>query len=293
MSKIVAVIGQGAWGTALGNLIEQAGGHALRLHHNDSLLENAPAAVVLAVPAQRLRGTLTALKLPAGVPLLLAAKGIELDTGLLLHEVAASVCPDNPALLLSGPSFAANVMQGLPVALTLAGVGAETLTALFNSRACRVYHSDDAVGVAVGGALKNVMAIGCGIAVGAGYGESARAALFTRGLAEMVRFGLALGAKADTFLGLSGVGDMVLTATSPLSRNYALGLKIGAGDGIDGAALTEGVATASAALRRAAPLALSLPITSAVAAIVAGHCTVIDAVAALLDRPAGKSEGAP
>jgi glycerol-3-phosphate dehydrogenase (NAD(P)+) len=192
--------------------------------------------------------------------------------------------------MLSGPSFAANVMQGLPVALTLAGQGAEKLASLLNSRACRVYHSDDAIGVAVGGALKNVMAIGCGIAMGAGYGESARAALFTRGLAEMVRFGLALGARADTFLGLSGVGDMVLTATSPLSRNYAFGLRIGAGGGVDMSALTEGVATASAALHRAVILGVPLPITAAVAAIVTGETDVKQAVAQLLDRPAGKSE---
>jgi glycerol-3-phosphate dehydrogenase (NAD(P)+) len=290
----IIIIGQGAWGLALGQLFRTAGQTVTLLHHGDALPPGAHMAIVVALPAQHIRESLKGLAV-GETPIILASKGIEQHSGALLPEVVREVCVDAPILVLSGPSFAAEVLAKKPIAMTLAGHG-ETLTsalaAQLSSRLCRLYISADVTGVAVGGALKNVLALACGIAIGGGYGENARAAIFTRGLAEIVRFGIALGADAATFLGLSGVGDMVLSCTSTTSRNYSYGLAVGSGGRRpDPHTLTEGVATAAAVLVRAQALDLPMPVAAAVQDILSGKASVPEAVEALLKRPGGRGEG--
>jgi glycerol-3-phosphate dehydrogenase (NAD(P)+) len=221
-----------------------------------------------------------------GKTLIACCKGIDLGTGQGPHEILGSCAPGSRPALLSGPSFAADIAAGLPTALTLATrsdtEGADLQEAL-SVPTLRLYRSEDMAGVALGGALKNVVAIACGVAMGAGLGESARAALMTRGYAEMVRFALAHGSRAETLSGLSGLGDLALTCTSEKSRNYRFGLSVGR----DGASVptetTEGIATARALARRAAPD--EMPITSMVAALLDGAITVKTATATLLSRP--------
>jgi glycerol-3-phosphate dehydrogenase (NAD(P)+) len=316
----IAVLGAGAWGTALAQLLAAAG-HETVLWARDPALAaemarsrantrylpglaldprlaivsgdpGIPAAIrVAAVPAQHLRALLG--RLPADAPLVVTAKGIETATGRFMDELAAEALPGVPVALLSGPSFAEEVVRGLPAAVTLAcrdrDLG-EALARTLAQRHFRIYWTDDVRGVALGGALKNVLAIAAGVVTGRGLGENARAALVTRGLAEMMRLGAALGARADTMMGLSGLGDLLLTATSAQSRNTALGIALGRGGRLDallsaGRGVVEGVYTAAAVVRLARAHGVEVPIAAAVDAVVRGVMTIDGAIEALLGRP--------
>jgi glycerol-3-phosphate dehydrogenase (NAD(P)+) len=327
----IAVIGAGAWGTALALIVSRAGRHAIlwaREHEVvESILkrrENTPFlpgikldppfavtdefhaaleevdATILVVPAQFLRAQLTevARYVPPGAPIILAAKGIEQETGALLSEAVTEALPKHPLAILSGPTFAAEVAKGLPTAVTVAARErglAKAVAQALSGKTFRPYASDDPVGVEVGGAVKNVIAIACGIVVGRGLGENARAALLTRGLAEMTRLGVAKGAKAETFMGLSGLGDLALTCGSPQSRNMSLGIAIGQGKSLAEIlsarrSVAEGVTTATAVVALAKRLGVDMPISAAVDAVL-HHGADIDAtVDALLRRPL-KAEG--
>jgi glycerol-3-phosphate dehydrogenase (NAD(P)+) len=253
----------------------------------------AGATCVLAVvPAQAMRGLLNALasRLDAKTPLVLCAKGIERDTGKLLSEIATEILPRNPIAALSGPSFATDVAAGLPTAVTVAAADearAARLAALLSSPAFRCYSSADLIGVEVGGALKNVLAIAAGAVSGAGLGASAQAALVTRGFVELRRVGAAFGAEPETLMGLSGLGDLILTCGSAQSRNFSYGLALGRGE-----SLAEGVATAGIAARIAREKGVEAPIIAAVEALLAGRIAIADAVAALMARPLKSEFGA-
>lgn len=245
--------------------------------------------VLLAVPAQTLRGVLTDHVGPLhGKTLVACCKGINVETGEGPSQVIAHALPSATPALLSGPSFAVDIAAGLPTALTLAApddTSAARLQNLLSTSNLRLYRSTDMAGVEIGGALKNVIAIACGIAIGARLGESARAALLTRGYAEMTRFALAHGARAETLAGLSGLGDLALTATCEKSRNYAFGLRLGAQGRGDATATTEGIATARAVSRIAATEGLDMPVTTTMAAVLDGALTVAEAVETLMTRP--------
>jgi glycerol-3-phosphate dehydrogenase (NAD(P)+) len=329
----IAVLGAGAWGTALA-AAAAAAGHDTRLWARDAAQAEAlqaartntrylpgvtlppalqatadlPAALahgagadgllVIATPMAGLRGLLQAL--PAQAPALWLCKGFEAGTGLLGHEIARALRPGLACGVLSGPSFALEVARGLPTALVAASsdaaLAARAVEA-FHGGPLRIYTSPDIVGVEVGGALKNVMAIATGIVDGLpGAGLKARAALITRGLAEMTRLGVALGARADTFMGLSGLGDLVLTATGSLSRNRAVGLALAAGRRLPEALaelghVAEGVPTAAVALARARALGVEMPITAAVVAVLEGRIAPAQAVALLMAREARPETG--
>nr|WP_314072945.1 NAD(P)H-dependent glycerol-3-phosphate dehydrogenase [uncultured Roseococcus sp.] len=317
----VAVIGAGAWGTALAI-------HAARCGHrvvlwardpdraaamqasrdnprlpgialpeglrvtNDAAEALGAGLGILAVPMQPLRGILALL--PRGLPpLLLACKGLETGSLRLPLEVMAEARPDLAAGVISGPNFAHEVAAGLPAASVIAAADmalCEAAQALLSGGALRLYASEDALGVQLGGAAKNVLAIAAGIATGAGLGENARAALVTRGLAELSRLVVGLGGRAETASGLSGLGDLLLTATGPSSRNTSLGMALGQGKKLDEilagrAAVTEGVATAPALLARAAAAGVELPVCAAVVEVLEGRIDVQGAVRALLGRP--------
>ncbi|TAD88808.1 MAG: NAD(P)H-dependent glycerol-3-phosphate dehydrogenase [Alphaproteobacteria bacterium] len=310
----VLVVGGGRWGTALAVAAERAG-RRVALQVRDPALADALAAgrhpafpdaelprmlastsacdaevVVLAVPAQVAAAVASQLP-PAPSPLLLAAKGIEQTSGRLLADAVGSVAPNRPLAVVSGPTFASDVIRGLPTACVIAAAEmalANRLVQLFGSPTFRPYASTDLVGVEVCGALKNVLAIACGIAVGRGLGDNARAALTTRGLAEMARVAVAAGGSLDTVMGLAGVGDLVLTGSSHQSRNFTLGIGIGQGQTL--AELTagrtvEGVATARAAVHMAAALGVEAPILAAVDAVLHQGASVAAAITALLARP--------
>lgn len=267
--------------------------------------EGAQRLIVLGVPVAGLTAICGELsrRLPAlglaDTPIVWTCKGFEADTARLPHEIMREALPGATGGALSGPSFAREVAQGLPVALTVASdspaLRAAT-TAAFHGAALRVYASTDLVGVEVGGALKNVIAVACGICDGLALGTNARAALITRGLAEMTRFGVALGAQAETFAGLTGLGDLVLTATGELSRNRRVGLEIGAGrklaDILASGITAEGVRCARAALERARAIQVELPITEAVCAVLFDGVAPMTAVSALLARDARYESGA-
>jgi glycerol-3-phosphate dehydrogenase (NAD(P)+) len=307
----ISIIGAGAWGTALaihaarlGHEVRLVARHPERIGAENPRLPGValpaavrvtadlsldPAVTLIAVPTQHLRATLTALR-PAG-PLLLCCKGMEHDTGLFPLEIAAAALPFSQAAVLTGPNFAREIAAGLPAASVIAGGDAALRAMLLEQLAgptFRLYGNDDAVGAQLGGAAKNVVAVAAGAVTGAGLGENARAALITRGLAEIGRLATFLGGRADTVAGLSGLGDLVLTCTGPASRNFALGLGLGRGASLsallpaDGPAV-ESVATAPAILTRA-PEA-DLPIIRAVADLLAGTLSLPDAIARLLSRP--------
>lgn len=286
MSRI-AVVGAGAWGRALGGSLAKVGAE-VRYWTRDSGPDPLTGAeiVLVAVPAQATREVLgrIAPHLPAGVPLILTAKGLERETLARQSEIAAATAPSHPLAVLSGPGFAADLTAGLPTAVTLA-TARDDLQARLATPDLRPYLTDDLTGVEIGGALKNVVAIGCGIAIGAGLGESARAALMTRGFAEITRIGTALGARAETLSGLSGLGDLVLTATSRLSRNYRYGLSLGETGRPPAAGTYEGAATAGAAQILARRIGAETPVIDAVAAVIAGQRTVSEAVDLLYNRP--------
>ncbi|MBY0338197.1 MAG: NAD(P)H-dependent glycerol-3-phosphate dehydrogenase, partial [Acetobacteraceae bacterium] len=244
------------------------------------------ALTLVAVPAQPLRAVLAGL--PAIPAPILCCKGFEAGTGLLPLEVLG-----RSGGVLSGPNFAHEVAAGLPAASVVASADAalrDRAQALLSGAKLRLYTSDDPVGVEVGGAAKNVLAIAAGVVTGAGLGENARAALITRGLAELSRLVVALGGRADTAAGLSGLGDLLLTATGPRSRNTSLGIALGQGRALPDilagrAGVTEGVTTAPALLARAAAAGVDMPICAAVAALLDGRVSVAEAVRNLMARP--------
>ncbi len=315
-----AVLGGGAWGTALA-LAALRAGQSVSLWARDAEMcaaigrgENprylpgiafdtgiaattdlgaalGGADCVLAVtPAQSLRAVLREVKphMPAGIPLVLCAKGIERETGALLSSIVAEILPDNPVAVLSGPSFAADVARGLPTAVVVAARDdalAMDLATRFSAQNLRCYASDDITGVELGGALKNVFAIAAGAVVGAELGASAQAAMVTRGFVELRRLGAAFGARPETLMGLSGLGDMMLSCSSTQSRNFAYGAALGRGEPLEGRPLAEGVPTAAIAARLAAEHAVDAPIISAVAALLNGAVTIDQAVEALMTRP--------
>ena len=260
------------------------------------LSDLSPCDFILAVaPAQHLRATLAALAphVREGVPILLCAKGVEQGTLCLMTEVLAQTIPDAAPAVLSGPSFAGEVARGLPTAVTLACPDEDLGRALAEAIATptfRPYLADDMIGAEAGGAIKNVLAIACGIVEGKGLGRSAHAALITRGFAEMTRVAEALGGQAETVAGLCGLGDLVLTCSSPQSRNMSVGLALGGGQTLDQAlagklTVAEGVASAPAVRALARRLGVETPICEAVASILAGEVGVDDAILALLSRP--------
>ena len=295
MTAPVAILGQGAWGTALGRTLADAGAEIRFWRRGEGGDALAGAEIVIAaVPAQATREVLARLAaaLPAGAALVLAAKGFERGTLELQSEIAAEAAPGHPAAILTGPSFAADLVAGLPTAVTLAVADAdlgERLQQRLATPSLRPYLTDDVTGAQVGGAVKNVIAIACGAAIGAGFGQSARAALMTRGFAEMVRLGTALGARAETLGGLSGLGDLALTTTSEQSRNFAYGVALGQGTtpatlAADGRTY-EGAASAQPVVGLAARLGVEMPIAAAVADLVAGNVDVAGAVDRLFNRP--------
>jgi glycerol-3-phosphate dehydrogenase (NAD(P)+) len=248
------------------------------------------AARTPAVPAQSLRGVLEAAgeALGTGVPIVLCAKGIERDTGKLMSEVAREILPGNPLAALSGPSFAADLARGLPTAVTVAAHDealAAELAAKLSAPNLRCYSSGDLVGVEIGGALKNVLAIAAGATSGAGLGASAMAALITRGFVELRRIGAAFGAEPETLMGLSGLGDLILTCGSGQSRNFAYGVALGRGESVAGLPLAEGVFTAGIAARLVRERGLEAPIIESVTDLLEGRLTVEAAMQALLARP--------
>ena len=317
----IAVLGGGAWGTALAVTMARAGMNpvlwardAATVDEINSRKTNARylpdiplspsitattdaaqaltgARIILAVvPAQTLRAALDGLRqaIPRGVPMVLCAKGIERETGLLMSDIAQERLPDNPVAALSGPSFATDVANGLPTAVTVAAgdeAMARDLAARLSGPAFRCYASDDLKGVEVGGALKNVLAIAAGSIRGAGLGASAQAAAITRGFVELRRIGAALGGRPETMMGLSGLGDLILTCGSEQSRNFAYGVALGRGESLQGHPLAEGAATAGIAARIAGEQGIEAPICDAVAAVLDGRQTVHAAMEALLARP--------
>jgi glycerol-3-phosphate dehydrogenase (NAD(P)+) len=319
---ILGILGGGAWGTALGRCWALAG-HPVRLWLRDvdlartimhrgenprylpglALGENVTASadldslaqvdvLVVAVPTQSLRTTLTLLKeaLP-DVPVILCAKGIEQGSGVFPVDIARSVLPHHKIALLSGPSFASDVARFLPTAVTLAseeGSLANDLAHTLSTPTLRMYYSHDVLGVSIGGALKNVLAIACGLVSGRGLGESARAALLARGFAEMQRFAAHTGARPETLMGLSGLGDVVLTASSLQSRNFAFGHALGRGLSVEEAhrgLLVEGLMTARALVSLAQDAGLDLPVAEAIHAISHGSITIDEALNRLMGRP--------
>ncbi len=304
----IAVVGAGAWGTALALHAARTGARVSLWARDVARAQASPRlagvvlpagmlvaelpgtadAVLLCVPMQRLRELCG--RLPPGGPLVVCCKGVETGTGLLPLEVVAEVLPGRPAAVLSGPNFAGEVAAGLPAASVLAAGDAALrarLVGLLATPGFRLYGNDDVAGVQAGGAAKNVVAIAAGAVMGAGLGENARAALVTRGLVEVGRLAQALGGRADTVAGLSGLGDLLLTCTGPSSRNYRFGLAVGQGATAGEAlaaegAVVEGVATAGALMRRAE--GVELPVCAAVAALVAGEMTLAGAIGALLAR---------
>lgn len=323
----ITVLGAGAWGTALANVAARAGHDVClwgrssvamqalastrenprlpgvkldaRITPSDDLAQAAKADLILCVvPAQNTRELALQLKshVASSVPLVLCSKGIERGTRKFMNEVLRDELPANPIGVLSGPSFAADVSRGLPTAVTLAADNetlAREIAASLSAPSFRLYHSDDLRGVEIGGAAKNVLAIACGIAAGRGLGASAGAALVARGFAELRRFGAAFGARAETLMGLSGLGDLVLTCGSTQSRNFSYGLALGRGESPQEAArsgLAEGAFTAPVLIEMAEEKGVDLPVAKAVAAIISGALTVDGAVEALLARPA-KAEG--
>jgi glycerol-3-phosphate dehydrogenase (NAD(P)+) len=296
MSRIT-VLGDGAWGSALASLARECG-HDVSVWSRkrpDAGAVSQAQAIILALPAQVIGSVLQALPIAPDEALIIAAKGIDRVTHRFMHEFARSVCPHNPVLILSGPSFADDVMRKLPTAVTLAADKldvAERWGRELSRPHFRIYASDDLMGVAIGGSLKNVLAIACGISDGKQLGASARAALIARGFSELSRLGRKLGAKPETLMGLSGLGDLLLTCSSPQSRNYSFGKRLGEGLSVNEAVaaskgVVEGVYSAHAALALAREHNLAMPITEAVYEIVENNADPDDMIKALLSRPVG------
>jgi glycerol-3-phosphate dehydrogenase (NAD(P)+) len=318
----LAVIGGGAWGTALAQVAASGGRETLlwameddvvaainKIHENPvylkglkldpairatsnfSDLQNVDAWLVV-TPAQHMRAVLSRSPCP-NMPLILCSKGIEEGSGKMLHDVAHEVCPTSPVAVLSGPTFAHEVAAGLPTAVTLACEDQALGEAIRDRIALptfRTYLTDDVAGAEVGGAVKNVLAIACGVVEGRGLGQNARAALIARGFAEMTRFGLAMGAKRETLAGLSGLGDLVLTCSSTSSRNFSLGKAIGEGKDAaelmtDRRTVAEGAHTAPVLHRIAQERGIDMPIVAAVDALLKGQMGISEVLEALMSRP--------
>jgi glycerol-3-phosphate dehydrogenase (NAD(P)+) len=318
----IAVLGGGAWGTALAQVIASGdrdvtlwareaevveainGGHENPLFlpkimlspriraTSDLAAVDGAEAVLVVTPAQHMRAVLRGLG-QKGQPLILCAKGIEAGSHKLLHDVAREEHPGSPIAVLSGPTFAHEVAGGLPTAITLAAEDedrAKALAALIARPTFRPYVSTDLAGAEIGGAVKNVLAIACGVVDGAGLGQNARAALIARGFAEMTRFGMARGARPETLAGLSGLGDLVLTCSSTSSRNFSLGVGLGQGQSAhdllsDRRTVAEGAATAPVLVEAARAAGVDMPIAEAVCALLAGEAEVGAVVDRLLTRP--------
>lgn len=323
--ETISVIGGGAWGTALAQTLCLSGRKVLlwareaevvddinTRHVNRAFLPGidldkslratadlgqaaASDAVLMVVPAQHVRAVCRDLAtgLREQQPLVMCAKGIEQSSGKLMGEVVREVLPQAQLAALSGPSFASDVARGLPAALTLACRNEDLgrkLAETLSSRQMRLYWSSDVLGTELGGAVKNVLAIAAGIVAGRGLGASAHAAVVTRGFSELRRFGEAMGARPETLMGLSGLGDLVLTCGSPQSRNMSLGRALGEGQKLSGilgsrSSVTEGVYTAAAVVRLAHEKRVEMPIAEAVHAIVEGRLQVDEVIAALMQRP--------
>lgn len=323
----IGVIGAGAWGTALAqsfarngkpvvlwardaaladdiNLTRQNRKYlpGLQLHPDIKATTDLSAVcqcniVVPVVPAQHLRSILQLARADIGndKPVIICAKGIEIETGRLMSDIAGDLLPTAMIGVLSGPNFAHEVAQGLPAAATLASIYHTRLIKVRDelaSKTLRLYASNDVIGTEVGGAVKNVIAIICGIVAGKNLGENARAAVVTRGLHEMARLAEGLGGKRETLMGLSGIGDLLLTCSSMKSRNFSLGHALGQGESLPRilqarAGVTEGIPTAQAVVALAERLRIEMPLTSAVHQVLQGHMSVDDAVHQLLDRPLG------
>ena len=315
----IAVIGAGAWGTALAGVAARAGRSVILCARNtetakaiaakrsnpklpgvtlhaaievtDDLKHAASAdAFLIATPAQNLREAVSALAphLKDGAPLVACAKGIERGTHKFMTEVIAQAAPGARATILSGPGFADDVARGLPTAVTLAADDEElarSLVQALGSATFRPYHTTDVRGVEIGGAAKNVLAIAAGIAVGKSLGASAQAALTTRGFSELARFGRAFGARSETLVGLSGLGDLILTCSTPQSRNFALGQALGRGLTPPSGKLAEGAFTAPVLVELASAEGVDMPVSTAVADILRGAVTIDEAVEGLLTRP--------
>jgi glycerol-3-phosphate dehydrogenase (NAD(P)+) len=326
----VAVLGGGAWGTALAQVAAAAGRQvtlwalepevveAVNQRHENALFlpgiplnpnlratnsieEAAIAELILAVPpAQYMRGVLSALRphLGAEARVVLCAKGVERGTLALMTDVLAETLRDMTPAVLSGPGFAKDVVRGLPTAVTIASPDAafaQRIVATLGIPTFRPYVADDLIGAEIGGAVKNVIAIACGMAEGRKLGDGARAALITRGFAELTRLGLAMGAKAETLSGLAGLGDLVLTCTSLSSRNTSLGAALGEGRALkdilaERRSVAEGAESAPAVIALAAKYNVEMPICAAVDSIIAERISIDDAIRALLSRPF-KAEG--
>jgi glycerol-3-phosphate dehydrogenase (NAD(P)+) len=322
----IAIIGGGAWGTALACVARRAG-HEAGLWVREAevvaainagqgnpvflpgiALEAGIAAtadmaealadadtVLLVAPSQFLRAVATGMRqyLDSGTPVVLCAKGIEHDTLALMTEAAEAALPDSPIAVLSGPTFAREVAQGLPTAVTLACADAavgQRLVDLIGLPLFRPYLSDDPVGAEIGGAVKNVLAIACGIVTGRKLGDNTRAALITRGLAEMARLGVAKGGKPETLMGLSGLGDLTLTCNGPQSRNMSLGISLGEGRALkdvlaERQSIAEGVFSAASVVALAASLDVEMPICAAVDQVINHGADIDRMIAGLLSRP--------
>ena len=318
----IGILGGGAWGTALAQVASAGGRETLLWAMEDDVVEAIndtrqnpmflpgvplnPAIRatthlshldecgmwLVVTPAQHMRAVLNEAP-ECDIPMVLCAKGIEEHSGELLHKIAGEACPGALVAVLSGPTFAHEVATGLPTAVTLAAEDlalAEALRDRIAQPAFRIYVSDDVAGAEIGGAVKNVLAIACGVVEGKGLGQNARAALISRGFAEMTRFGLAYGARRETLTGLSGLGDLVLTCSSTSSRNYSLGKGIGEGRSAaellaDRRTVAEGAFTAPVLARLAREKNIDMPIVDAVDALIAGRETVDEVLGALLSRP--------
>ena len=319
------IVGAGAWGTALAMAVRRADADVTLWAFEAEVVESisrdrenalylpgvkldrdiratgelgevaAADTILLAAPAQHLRQTIGPLagQLPPSTPLVICSKGIEQDTQALMSDAVGSLFAANPVMVLSGPTFAADVAAGLPTAVTLAAddiEAAQWVADDLGSERFRPYSGDDVIGAQIGGAIKNVLAIACGIAEGRGFGDNACAALITRGLAELTRLCIAKGGRAETMMGLSGMGDLVLTCTSTKSRNYSLGVALGQGRTLteimgERNSVAEGVYTASAAVALAEKLEIEMPIARAVDAVLNRGANIDDVIGALLARP--------
>lgn len=321
----IGIIGAGAWGTALAQTLADENRHVamwarepevvasinnvhentmylpgIKLHNGITATESLSALkdcgiLLLVTPAQHVRASLSALQseIAEGKPIVICAKGIEIDTGNLMTQVAAEVAPKASIAILTGPTFAAEIARGLPSAVTIAAKDkdvAQEIREKLGSKTLRPYITDDMIGTQIGGAVKNVIAIACGIIYGKEMGESAKAALMTRGLAEMARLTSAMGGKKETLMGMCGFGDMVLTCSSMQSRNFSLGVALAQGQSLadimaDRKSVAEGVHTAKALMTMAKKHAVDMPISEAVFRCVNGDATVDQAIEELLDRP--------
>jgi glycerol-3-phosphate dehydrogenase (NAD(P)+) len=322
----IGIVGAGTWGSALAQAIsrntddvsiltrnQEQADEINNQHTNSRYLQDIPLnenikattdaqaiaansdALFLVTPAQHMRAAVEAMQpvLPTGTPLIICSKGIEMATGMLMSQVVDELAPENTYLVLSGPNFADEIAKGLPAATTLAtsnsAVGKRVAQAIF-SKTFRPYVTSDPIGAEIGGAIKNVIAIACGIVYGSDLGENARAAIMTRGMAEIKRMGKILGARPETFLGLSGLGDLTLTCNSMKSRNFSLGVARGRGESLNEILakrynVTEGVATSSAVLDFAKKHAIDMPICAAVNETLHKGVTVKDTIDALMSRP--------